>query len=267
MNTPSKAGSTLNIQPSDAVHSAVVDGVLMVTIQRPEKRNPLSLGVLEALRIAFVQHANDTKVRLAVISGSGDKAFASGGDLNELAVYRTRQEASAFSLFGKAALNAVRSFPAPVIARVNGVALGGGAELALACDLRFAAAHAKIGLIHGRLKIAPSWGGGHDLLRLVGPAKAVTLMAEAKILDAPDAQGLGLFDAVCPSETDFETWFQDRIRNLADNPPQVMRAFKSAARRMATRSEADTAETEHFADVWVHDDHWSAVDEFQRRNK
>jgi enoyl-CoA hydratase len=267
VNASSKTENTLFIHPSDAVRSAVVDGVLVVTIERPEKRNPLSLGVLEALRIAFVQHANDTKVRLAVISGSGDKAFASGGDLDELAVYRTKREAAGFSVFGKAALNAVRSFPVPVIARINGVALGGGAELALACDLRFAAAHAKIGLIHGRLKIAPSWGGGHDLLRLVGPARALTLLAEAKILDGPEAQSCGLFDAVCPRETEFESWFQARIRTLANNPPQVMRAFKSAARRMAARSEADAAETEHFSDVWIHDDHWAAVDEFQRRNK
>lgn len=267
MNSPSfDDAPALTVEPSDAVHHVVDNGVLAVTIDRPEKRNPLSLGVLERIRMIFTEHQH-VDLRVAWLGGAGDKAFASGGDLNELAVYRTKAEAAAFSRHGKAALNAIRAFAVPVVARVNGVALGGGAELALACDLRFAAPHARIGFIHGRLKIAPSWGGGHDLMRLVGPAKALQLMAEAPILSAAEALETGLFDATCPAENDFDSWFEARLRTLAQNPPQVMRAYKAAAGRLVAREAGDAAETQHFADVWVHDDHWSAVDEIQGSRK
>lgn len=253
----------LSVPPSEEVHCALEDGLLVVTIDRPAKRNPLSLGVLESIRRAFTQHARSSDVNLAIVTGSGDKAFASGGDLDELSTYRTRQEAESFSLHGKAALNAIRSFPVPVVARINGVALGGGAEFALACDMRFAASHAKIGLIHGRLKIAPSWGGGHDLIRLVGPSRGLMLLAEATVLEASGALDAGLFDDVCPEDRDFEPWFQDRIRNLRKNPPHVMRAYKAAACRMRARGDADAMETEIFSEVWVHQDHWAAVEELK----
>jgi len=254
----------ISVLPSEDVLCELDDNLLKVTIDRPAKRNPLSLGVLESIRRIFSQHARQGDLSLAIITGSGDKAFASGGDLAELSAYRTKREAEAFSAHGKAALNAIRRFPVPVVARVNGVALGGGAECALACDLRFAASHAKIGLIHGKLKIAPSWGGGHDLMRLVGPAKGMMLLGEAEVLQGRDAQNMGLFDDVCPEGEDFEAWFQDRIAKLRQNPPQVMRAFKAAAGRMRSRADADASETENFSEVWVHADHWTAVEELKR---
>ena len=254
----------LSVPPSDDVHCTVENGLLRLKIDRPAKRNPLSLGVLESLRRAFTEHARNSDLRLAIVTGSGEKAFASGGDLAELSAYRTKREAKAFSIHGKAALNSIRCFPVPVVARVNGVALGGGAEFALACDLRLAAANAKIGFIHGKLKIAPSWGGGHDLMRLVGPAKGLMLLAEATVLEARDALSIGLFDDVCPEGEDFEAWFQRRIAKLIENPPQVMRALKVAAGRMQSRTDADAIETENFAEVWSHDDHWAAVEELKR---
>lgn len=259
----SKVGS-LRVEPSNEVDCILKDGLLTVTINRPEKRNPLSLGVLESLRRAFESHSDDAELRLAIVTGAGAKAFASGGDLGELSAYRTRAEAEAFSLHGKAALSAIRGFPVPVVARVNGVALGGGAELALACDVRLAASHAKIGLIHGRLKIAPSWGGGHDLMRLVGPSRGLMLLSEATVLGAPEALGAGLFDDVCPHESDFEAWFEQRIEKLRENPPQVMRAFKAATGRLRGRVEADELETENFSAAWAHDDHWAAVEQLKR---
>ena len=259
----------LRFQSSNDVLHSVKNGVLNVTIDRAEKRNPLSLGVLDRIREIFVEHRADYGLRAAVVTGSGTRAFASGGDLAELANYRSHQEAISFSRHGRAALEAVRTFPVPVIARVNGVALGGGAELALACDMRFAAATARIGFIHGRLHIAPSWGGGSDLARLVGTAQALDLMTRSTIIDAATAVEIGLFSAAAEADEPFEQWFDAQLGTILSNPPQVMRAFKSiiVAARPADRFSALELETQNFADVWEHRDHWTAVAKLEGREK
>ncbi len=252
---------SLQFALSDDVRHTVDDGVLLVTIDRAEKRNPLSLGVLDSIRRIFTEAADDLLIHVAVVTGAGSKAFASGGDLAELSGYRSRDDAEAFSRHGKAALDAVRLFPVPVIARLNGVAFGGGAELALACDLRFASSSTQFGFIHGRLCISPAWGGGSDLVRLVGPAKALRLMASAAILDAQEGLVAGVIDLTCPKDKSFDSWFEEQLSTLRRQPRQVMRAFKAIANssRNSDRAEADRCETEHFGEVWAHEDHWNAV--------
>jgi enoyl-CoA hydratase/carnithine racemase len=242
----------------------LVDGVLRVTIKREEKRNALSLGVLERVREIFTEAATRADLRLAILTGAGDKAFASGGDLVELADKKTVEAARALSLHGKAALNAVRRLPVPVVARVNGVALGGGAEFALACDMRFAAAHAAIGFIHSKLGISPSWGGSADLMRLVGSAAATQMLTRAEILKAPEALALGLFNGAAVDE-DFDAAFDGFVAPMLKQPPQVMRAIKAAAliERLRGLGEAHDVETGHFAITWTHDDHWAAADAMQ----
>lgn len=251
---------TIRFTPSDDVRHRIEDHVLWVTVDRPAKRNPLSLGVLERLRQIFGAAAAHETLRCAILTGAGDKAFASGGDLGELAAYRTSAEAEGFSRHGKAALDAIRHFPVPVIARINGVALGGGAELALACDQRLAAANARIGLIHAHLAISPSWGGGNDLVRLLGPAKALRLLASAEVLGATQAAALGLVDATCPETEDFDGWFMAMTEPFRTRPPQVLRALKAiTAARDTDRAMLDALETRHFGQVWKHPDHWSAI--------
>ncbi len=257
---------TIRFNPSNDVRAVCDGAILRVTIHRPEKRNPLSLGVLDELRQVFTDHAKDENISLAVLSASGDKAFASGGDLGELADYRSAEDGAALSRHGKAALDAIRYFPVPVVARVNGVALGGGAELALACDMRVATASARIGFIHSRLKIAPSWGGGIDLVRLVGPARATRMMARAEILGVHQAHDMGLIDLFSEDDESFDSVFDDYINSMSEQSPQVMRAIKSltAVERTIGRSDADHHETMHFAKVWAHDDHWNAVASLER---
>jgi enoyl-CoA hydratase len=239
-----------------------IDGVLTVTVNRAGKRNALSLAVLERLRQEFSAAAADTTLRLAILTGAGDKAFASGGDLTELASHRSAESAQALSVHGGRALDAIRGFPVAVVARLNGVALGGGAELALACDLRFAAAHATLGFIHSRLAIAPSWGGGLDLVRLVGPARALRLLATAEVLDAQAAQAIGLVDGVAAAGVDFDEALARFLDAMRRQPPQVMRALKAQCRfeRLRDRAPAEAEATGHFVSVWTHPDHWAAVD-------
>ena len=172
------------------------EGRLAVTIDRADKRNALSRAVLAELQETFERHAKDDSLRVATLTGAGDKSFAAGGDLRDLASVRTVKEAEIMADQAKAALDAIRNFPVPVVATLNGDALGGGAELAASCDFRVAASHARIGFIQGRLNIATAWGGGIDLARIVGSARALRLLARSELLSGDEALALGLVDEI-----------------------------------------------------------------------
>ncbi|MEE1555965.1 MAG: enoyl-CoA hydratase/isomerase family protein [Alphaproteobacteria bacterium] len=235
--------------------------VLYVLIDRPAKRNALSRSVLEQLGAAFTAAAADGDLLAAVLRGAGDKSFAAGGDLHDLASVRTLTEATEMSLQARAALEAIRRFPVPVIAALNGDALGGGAELAAACDFRIFAAHARIGFIQGRLNITSAWGGGVDLMRLVGPVRAMRMLGRTELLGGEDAMAIGLGDAV--ADEDLDVAVAAFVKPMLRQAPHVMRAFKEwnlAQRRGAPRQELLDLETRNFATAWVHDDHWSAAD-------
>lgn len=250
---------------------AVADGPLLrVTIDRPEKRNPLSRALLSALREAFERHAADRSLALALVTGAGDKSFAAGGDLRDLERVRTAGDARALHDLGNAAFDAIRRFPVPVVACLNGLAVGGGAELAVACDVRIAAAHARIGFVHGTLNIPPAWGGGADLAAILGPPRALRLLAEAPILDAPQALALGLVDAVAAEGEDFETFVARFIAPWLEQRPQVMRALKwqAAARKLGlARAESDERDRANFAEAWCHADHWAAAERILAKDK
>ena len=243
------------------------EAVLRVTLNRPEKHNALSRAVLEALREIFSEHAADESLKVAVLTGAGDRSFAAGGDLKDLSAVRTLAEAREMAEQAKSALNAVRTFPVPVVAALNGNAMGGGAELASACDFRIAASGARIGFVQGRLNISTAWGGGVDLLRLVGPDRALHLLCSSEMLTPSRAQAMGLYDAVA-SEADGEAGglaaaVDEFLQPILRQTPQVLRSFKAlvtAGRGGARLAELHELETEHFAKNWVHPDHWAAAD-------
>ena len=237
-------------------------GVLTLTLQRPDKRNALNRALIGDLVSAITQHREDSALKLMVLTGAGNQAFASGGDLSELGTVRTRPEALEMSDAYYTALDAVRQFPVPVIAAVNGDALGGGAELAMACDWRVAAHHARIGFLQGKLNITTAWGGGADLIRTVGASRALQLLGSANILSATDALTVGLFEEVAPEAETFADFIARFCAPYRERTAAVMRAFKAlanAARAGASSRELRRVETDHFADAWIHDDHWVAA--------
>lgn len=239
------------------------DGALHVQIDRPEKRNALSRAVLSQLRDVFTAHAADDALRVAVLRGAGDKSFAAGGDLRDLGLVRTSAETSQMSADARAALDAVRKFPVPVIAALNGDAVGGGAELAVACDFRVAAKHAKIGFIQGRLNISTGWGGGGDLMVLLGPTRALRALCRSEVMNAAEALAAGMIDAVAAPDQDLDTAVAQFIAPILKQAPQVVRAFKAlayGARRRLPQFELEALEASHFARTWVHDDHWAAAE-------
>ena len=241
---------------------SVEGGALRVTINRPQKRNPLSRAVLSRLREVFeAQRGNDALV-LALISGAGDRSFAAGGDLRDLEEVRTEEQARALFDLGNGAFQAIRTFPVPVVAALNGLALGGGAELAVACDVRIAAAHARIGFVQGRLNIPTAWGGGSDLAAILGPARSLDLLCSARVLSASEAHAAGLVEAVASEGEPFAAFVERFAAPWMKQRPQVMRAFKwqSAARKLCLARElTDVRDRDLFAYAWCHAEHWQAA--------
>lgn len=232
------------------VLTEIADGVLTVTLNRPERRNPLGAGTVAALRAAFEGHAADPSIRLALLTGAGDRAFAAGGDLKESLAVRDEAAALAFSRTVRAAFEAVRGFPVPVTAVLNGDALGGGAELAMACDLRIVAPHARIAFLQSRLAISTAWGGGIDLIRAVGPARALDLLVTGRAVGAEEALAAGLVQAIGGLAEARARW--------GTAPPHTMRAFKALAR--AAPGDRVAVEEARFVETWLHPDHWAAAE-------
>lgn len=245
------------------------DGFVRICINRPEKRNALSMATLDSIAAAFNEAAGDTDLRLAVLTGAGDKSFAAGGDLKELASVKGEEAAVAMANHAKAALSAVRNFPLPVVAALNGDALGGGAELAMACDMRVAASHARIGFIQGKLGITSAWGGGVDLMRLVGTAAALQMMTRMEVIGSEKAGAMGLYNATAEEGTSLEDAVEEFIKPMRSQSPHVMRSFKEIALylRRNNREEMDRLETHNFGLAWAHPDHDRAVERLMNKTR
>lgn len=235
--------------------------VLEVTINRPDKRNALALALLDQLAATFRDHAGDATIGCAVLTGAGDRSFAAGGDLRELDAVRSPEATADMAARGRAALDAIRAFPAPVVAAVNGTALGGGAELAMACDLRLAAAGAELGFLQAELAVTTAWGGGIDLLAAVGTGRALELLGSARRLTAGQALALGLVQDVAPANQPFAVFVAEWVDRLARRPARVLRAQKAlvAAARRELHARLAPVEGAGFAAAWLHADHWEAA--------
>jgi len=235
---------------------------LHLTINRPEKRNALSLELLHQIGSAFAQHAADATLKCAVLTASGDRCFAAGGDLRELEAVRSEADTLAMSRRARAALEQLRQFPVPVIAALNGHALGGGAELAMACDLRIATAKTELGFLQAQLNVTTAWGGGIDLLAALGSARALQLLLEARRIPAAEAMQLGLIQRVCMSDETLPDCTGAFIAPFLERPVQVLRAYKALAlaSRRALHERLTSQEEQGFTTTWIHADHWTAAE-------
>ena len=240
------------------------DGVVWITIDRTHKHNALAGSVLASLAKAVTETAGRPATRLLVLRGAGDRFFAAGGDLVELSQVRDESATHAMADRSRAALDAVRQCPVPVLAYLNGDAIGGGAELAVACDMRLQASHARIGFIQARLAISSAWGGGPDLCQLVGGSRAMRMMARCEMVDAVRALEWGLADAVIadgPDGKDMEAF----LAPLLACPQQVLRGIKAQTTTWRTGQSYEQrrqVERQQVLTTWLHDDHWRASDRF-----
>ncbi len=169
-----------------------------VTVNRPKALNALNMATMEELRVAFEDIQNDGGVRTAILTGAGEKAFVAGADIHELA-QQDAVSGKAFALRGQAVLELIENLGKPVIACINGFALGGGCELALACTMRLASESAKLGQPEVKLGIVPGYGGSQRLPRLVGKGIAMQLVLTGEMISAQEALRIGLVNEVVPS--------------------------------------------------------------------
>jgi enoyl-CoA hydratase len=173
-------------------------GIALLTVNRPEKLNALSGAVIDELADAFDRVASQPEIRAVLVTGAGEKAFVAGADIAELAAL-SPYDARAFALRGQAVLRQLETCGKPSVAAVNGFALGGGMELAMACTVRFASENARLGQPEVKLGIIPGYGGTQRLPRLVGLGRALELLLSGEPIPAAEAWRIGLVNAVVPA--------------------------------------------------------------------
>jgi enoyl-CoA hydratase len=209
-----------------AVHVSREDGVAVVTVDRPEALNALNSETVALLRATVDDLSSDEAVRAVVLTGAGESAFVAGADIVEMSAL-TAEEARRFSASGQALMSAMETAPQPWIAAVNGYALGGGCELALACDIRLAADNAKFGQPEIGLAITPGFGGTQRLSRNVGSGWANYLVLSGRHLRADEALRIGLVQAVFP-KAELQPQALKLAAELAAKSALAMRYCKAA---------------------------------------
>ncbi len=197
--------------------------VRTIAVNRPDKLNALDAATLDALHAAFDQAAEDPNVRVVVLTGTGPKAFVAGADISQMSGL-SAVEGRDFSLRGQRMMRRVEKMPKPVIAMVNGFALGGGLELAMCCHLRVAADTAKVGQPEINLGLIPGFGGTQRLLRLAGRAAALELCLTGTPIDAARALQLGIVNRVVPS-AELEAETTKLAEQLANAAPLALRGM------------------------------------------
>jgi enoyl-CoA hydratase len=207
------------------------DNIATITLHRPRVHNALNTTMLRELDEAFTAFAADATVRVILLRGGGDKAFAAGADIIELAEVDP-SNAAAFAARGQSIFRRIEQLAKPVIAVLNGHTLGGGCELAMACTLRVAADTARIGQPEIRLGIFPAYGGSQRLPRLVGRGAALKIMLTGQTIDAHEALRIGLVDEVVPAEH-IELRAMELARTIAAQPPLAVAALLEAVDRGA----------------------------------
>jgi enoyl-CoA hydratase/carnithine racemase len=208
---------------NDNILTEQQDGVVLITLNRPEVMNSFNFALLHALQAKINEIRFDTSVRVIIITGAGDRAFCSGADLKERATLSPIQ-VKEFIFTIRNLFTAIEQLNKPVIAAVNGVALGGGTELALASDIRIASESASMGLTETRLAIIPGAGGTQRLPRLVGKGKAKELIFTGKRIAATEALAIGLVNQVCAPEVLIDTCRQMAAEICETGPVAIEQA-------------------------------------------
>ena len=204
-------------------------GIHLLTVNRPKALNALNAATLDEIAAALARVAADDAARVLLVTGAGEKAFVAGADIAEMQD-ATIEQAREFSEKGSRVMHALEALPLPVIALVNGYALGGGCELALACDWILAADCAVFGQPEVNLGIPPGFGGTQRLPRRIGPARALELLATARQVNADEAAAIGLANHVVPA-SELRAKGLEMARTIASKAPLAVRLAKEAVQR------------------------------------
>ena len=213
------------------------DSIAYVTLNRPKVLNALNNATWHDLRAAFEDARDDATVRGVIVTGAGDKAFIAGADISELATVSAVQ-AEESSSYGQDVLNFVENLGKPVIAAINGFALGGGCETAMACTIRLASEHAKFGQPEVKLGLLPGGGGTQRLPRLVGKGRALQLILSGEIISAQEAYRIGLVNEVVPA-ADLIARAEAILKQIFANAPLAIKYSLEAVNKGLETSQAE----------------------------
>ena len=244
-----------------------IASAVVLTIDRPESANSVSLPTGEALSAAISDAEQEKDVRAIVITGAGDRFFCAGGDLKAYQAIDKPDELE--RTFGRVRrlLDQIESSPLPVIAAINGYALGGGLELALACDLRIATRSALLGMPQSRLGLIPGWNGAERLVETVGRSRATHLLLKGERLDATRAEAIGLVDFVVDGSAVQAA--VEYANGLDECAPLALQASKQAviSALRQPRTETRSLTSALFAKLWFSKDHREAEHAFLGKRK
>jgi enoyl-CoA hydratase len=239
----------------------------ILQVNRPEARNALNWSAQQRFADLVKRVALDPTIRVLIITGSGNQAFVSGGDLKELIHHPERIAGERLNRVMSSALNEITVLPIPVIAAINGDALGGGAEIVTACDLRIATAAARFSFAHIRNGLTTGWGGTGRLIRLVGESRAMELLLTARLFAAEEARAMGLVHRVVADQVDVLQAALDWANDLIALPQDALAAMKALVHVAgdSTLAELSTFEAQQFVDLWETPDHKEALAAFQQK--
>lgn len=251
---------------SDVLLDRDTDGIAVLTFNRPHVRNALALDSMRQFQRHIETLARDESLRALILTGAGRDAFCSGGDLIDLQDRPTEADALVFITVMGDALATMERLLVPVIAAIHGYALGGGSEIAMACDLRIVDEAAQMGFVQIRMALTPGWGAGQRLLRAVGYSRALSILLEGRPMGADELLAFGLAHQIAPRAQSLDEALA-LARRIIQHPPAVVAAIKRLLWAGLTQpyTKALAAERDLFPALWAADDHLRAVDAFLNR--
>jgi len=255
------------IMTSEFVLSEIKNGVLVITINRPDKLNALNRQTIEDLHETLAEAENSSDIRAIIITGSGTKAFVAGADIAEFSGYSIEQGKQMSSLGHFKVFNFIENYSKPVIAGVNGFALGGGLELAMACHIRVASDNAKMGLPEVSLGLIPGYGGTQRLAQLVGKGKAFEMIVTADKINAQEALNWGLVNYVTTQEELLKKCFEIASKTQPNSPTAIKTAIKVINAGFNTKLNGYEVEIEEFGKSFGSGDFKEGVGAFLDKRK
>jgi enoyl-CoA hydratase len=245
----------------------IKNDVLVITINRPDKLNALNKQTIEELHELLVDAENDRNIRALIITGSGNKAFVAGADIAEFANYSVEEGRQLSSIGHFKIFNFIENYAKPIIAAVNGFALGGGLELAMACHIRVASTNAKMGLPEVSLGVIPGYGGTQRLAQLVGKGKAFEMITTADMINAEDAYKWGLANHVTTQEELLNKCFEITAKMSTKSPVAIRTAIKVINAGYNSKLNGYEVEIEEFGKSFGSGDFKEGVSAFLEKRK